>query len=961
LEECAEYREREVRAWVSDIPLADRWEAEAPRLSHSADGDNESTSTVEESSPNLLHSRVHVPTHVVTNVKEWYTSGVSASHLAGAIVKFLKEVARVDDDWRTDNHRILASQLREQTDHVLPHLVQLVYLTGGLENVVCEVESLFMELFLQAIAVVHGYESKADYRFLVTSMDTRIPPHIRTLMKKSMKDSARLKRAKNCEEEEIHPAAKKRRRRRRKGSQAQAERGGKAQGAAHVRSAQDFPQRTPVVVNSAPGRQGSDDQGVDHHATSDEEEENAPVNQNLRGVGAELEDPRVCTRTPDDLALDDTEFEQPVEADDEEDTPLSQNHGATDDVDAELGDLLHEGMSESSCEEDDFEGDPEGPSRTPSPEVDSAQDGNGRRGGFVSPTATLTAGLRAGASQTHVIGGQAIDPYGMMRDELRALERMAADYDATNRVECTDYGEYLLPEIDGTLDHVDVAGCIDLESIRAAVRNPGCPLHVALWALMDDSFEESLVPRGKLRKRTFKEYLKFVEEMVDADLCDRASRKDKAKAYSGFFTVLKKEVDGIRILRTILNCEGLNLASPKAPPVNLPSLLEVQEAFKDCKFLKALDFRHYFHQMSINKKLQDWLHIAIGPARIKWKVLPMGWTWAPFIAEAVSWYFAVGDQVNEWSELPRVYRSEDGVVVVIWYDNVFAGAESEEALEKFWSAMMERCTKHKVVVKEVHAAHEGQSIECIGLRWHVTDSGVRWELLEKTKTKLRQIPARLEETALPIKEVAKFVGCIVWGLWSQRQGLYCLRNAYEALSNAVKDFGWKGIMSTASIKDLGDVAMRLATSDEIHGFDQNKPKVYLASDASLTGYGVVDLVTGWQVRGQWKCWHETGDMYYLEALAAKRAVLSAPEGTDIMLFTDNMGLVCSLRKRSSRCPRTARVLEELDDALKQRRQTLRVFHIASEENPADGPSRGDVADVEVTQNLRHRMDAMVHG
>jgi hypothetical protein len=35
-----------VRAWVSDIPLADRWEAEAPRLSHSADGDNESTSTV---------------------------------------------------------------------------------------------------------------------------------------------------------------------------------------------------------------------------------------------------------------------------------------------------------------------------------------------------------------------------------------------------------------------------------------------------------------------------------------------------------------------------------------------------------------------------------------------------------------------------------------------------------------------------------------------------------------------------------------------------------------------------------------------------------------------------------------------------------------------------------------------------------------------------------------------------
>ena len=142
-----------------------------------------------------------------------------------------------------------------------------------------------------------------------------------------------------------------------------------------------------------------------------------------------------------------------------------------DDVDAELGDLLQEGMSESSCEEDDYEGNPEGPPRAPSPVVDSAQGGNVRGGGFESPTATLTAGQRTGAPQTHVIGGQAVDPYGMMRDELRALERMAADYDATNRVECTDYGEYLLPEIDGTLDHVDVAGCIDLESIRDAVRN----------------------------------------------------------------------------------------------------------------------------------------------------------------------------------------------------------------------------------------------------------------------------------------------------------------------------------------------------------------------------------------------------------------------------------------------------------------------------------------------------------
>ena len=555
-----------------------------------------------------------------------------------------------------------------------------------------------------------------------------------------------------------------------------------------------------------------------------------------------------------------------------------------------------------------------------------------------------------------------MDPYDELRDELRSLESLAADYDDVyNRVESADYEEYRPPEIDGELDVVDVAGHIDLESIQLAARNPASPLFVALWALSSDNFAESLVPRGKIFKGTRREYIKFVRTMVECGLCEKVGRSAAAKAYSGFFTVLKKEVDGVKILRTILNCEPLNQASPKAPPVNLPSLLEVQDAFADCKYLRALDFRHYFHQFKISNVLQQWLHIAIGPARVRWRVLPMGWTWAPFIAEAISWYFAVGEGVNEWEGLPRVYKNAEGVVVVIWYDNVFAGAKDEVALEKFWSEMLQRCAKHKVVIKEQFSAKVGESIDCIGLRWHVTEQGVKWELLEKSKEKLRAVAATLLDDQLPTKQVAKLIGCVVWGLWSQRRALFQLRDAYELLAKAVKTSGWKGKMPTAGLERLGSLARELADDPGLTGVESAKKRIYLASDASLDGYGVVDLDTGNQVRGVWKHVHVTGDMYYLEALAAKRAVMYAPANTEIILITDNMGLVWSLRKRSSRCPRTARVLAEMHEAMEARGQTLRVVHVGTKENPADAPSRGDRAERDKITTVRQRADAVLYG
>ena len=71
----------------------------------------------------------------------------------------------------------------------------------------------------------------------------------------------------------------------------------------------------------------------------------------------------------------------------------------------------------------------------------------------------------------------------------------------------------------------------------------------------------------------------------------------------------------------------------------------------------------------------------------------------------------------------------------------------------------------------------------------------------------------------------------------------------------------------------------------------------------------------------------------------KLVVGQAPNGCSIAVGIDNQGLIHAVRKRSTRCPRTARVLAEMFEHMEATKKTLSVNYINTEENPADEPSR----------------------
>jgi len=512
---------------------------------------------------------------------------------------------------------------------------------------------------------------------------------------------------------------------------------------------------------------------------------------------------------------------------------------------------------------------------------------------------------------------------------------IAAIYDPENCIRC----------VEGILDPCGVAAAFHIDKLEEVWRAHGgrpSPIGLVLFMLRDPAFalQFKKTSSPSCFRPSFRDHVKFASQLQKEGLARPMKRSDKVKGYSRFFTVVKKvNEDGETILRSINDCYFLNQVTPDSLPVNLPTLLEVQDALRDVECIRTLDLRHWFHCIPIGPHLSQFLGIALGPVRLIWLVLPMGWKLAPLCAQAITWFLVAGNESFHWTELPRVYR-KGRVRVVVWYDNVIMGGPRAET-DIMWKELKDRCLIFGAPIKEEFSAFRpGDFIDAIGLRWTLTANGVEWELLPKMRKKLVDSASRLlAEKVLRIKEVAKIVGTLVWSRWAYRRHLYDLQPAYAALSKEVREHGWRGAMKTDDVKYLAALAQELAEDTRRIGLHRASRTAVWCSDASVTGFGGIDLVNHEYVAGLWRHTHESKDIFYLEALALKLVVSKASEGCDITVGVDNQGLLHAIRKRSTRCPRTARVLAEMFMEMDACGKTLRVVYIHTDDNPADEPSR----------------------
>ena len=157
---------------------------------------------------------------------------------------------------------------------------------------------------------------------------------------------------------------------------------------------------------------------------------------------------------------------------------------------------------------------------------------------------------------------------------------------------------------------------------------------------------------------------------------------------------------GEEFLRVILNARRVNKAFKKPTRFKLPSveeLLNIMFAFENPYYVLG-DFRHWFYQLSTNRRLRRMFGVKCGTLERLLNVVPMGWSWAPRVAQAVTMMIVLATEPGEdtLGVDPATYAKEDPPCIVelrlhgelvghiaVCLDNILVATKSEE-LAKAW-------------------------------------------------------------------------------------------------------------------------------------------------------------------------------------------------------------------------------------------------------------------------------------
>eukprot|EP00760_Papus_ankaliazontas_P024552 PhM_4_TR2388/c2_g1_i3/m.10369 len=552
-------------------------------------------------------------------------------------------------------------------------------------------------------------------------------------------------------------------------------------------------------------------------------------------------------------------------------------------------------------------------------------------------------GRKQGAAPCDVVARAAV---------TRQLSRAALVYDPVRAVAdrvCVEYSPGLQScETEGKLDPVSpgLAGRIDLR--RLAIPNVNCPVGRASSLLFDyqamRGFMLPVIPPLQFHS-TASVYRRFASELLDSHLCTKSR---EACGFARFFTVVKKISEGVPILRTILDCKTANESFAVPDPVNLPALPDMLAALRYVECIRSLDLRHMYHQILIGDHLRPYFCVAMGSLRLTWRVLAMGWSWACFIAQSISTFAVAGADAFDWSEIPRCIHRGKCVFFVV-YDNIIGGGPADE-LERYWTEIRGRLTNSNglnAIIKEDLLACAGSAVDVLGISWRPDPlRGLTWRLLDKFVLKLSAAASLFIEERTSAKTIARCLGLVAWGRYATRGHLFDMARAYSRLADAVARGGWHASVNLVDFLEVSRALQSLQTSG-LQGFTDISEEVLIFSDAHVSGYGWVGGAPLVSQAGKWSTPYESKDMFFLESIAAKLAVVAfASSGRLIHLALDNMALVLAIRKRSTTCPRTAYVLEQLFSSLEHEGSNITANWIPTAFNPADELSRGLAFDLE---------------
>ena len=571
------------------------------------------------------------------------------------------------------------------------------------------------------------------------------------------------------------------------------------------------------------------------------------------------------------------------------------------------------------------------------------------------------------------------------------------------------------------LDPIEFAFLLALAQVLAGMRK--CTwLCTAISIVRDETaFMLHVKPRQTAPSTVQRSWLPQLRDLVEASVLKVASKVHMA--YGRFFVVAKGATG---LGRAIFDMSIFSRACARPYPVNLPNIPSLLTFIGSMKqeegWVWTADFRHWFYQIPLIGSVSQWFCIQVGgkckkPCKCKGactgkgecfqaQVLPMGWSWSPFIAQSIAWGIVLGEmpsklaQYIDWDILKGdthpawVPLRKDGVdigVIVIWYDNILVLCNDKEIVEALRKHIMERAKKANAAFKcernedgswkTVDAKGEpepepvGQEAEFIGVTLKVMSGKWHWRHKDTTEWD-EKIP-----TCAPRRDFASSVGILVWDATVYLETMEKIdpaMNVLRRITAGVKTRdAWEEAVFISEVEaaTISQLVKRAKTrewtgiKDSPGGTGEKRGCVFVAADASKDRVAWVEVRKGDGVdaRGinfDFADADPKVHIFYKELEAAAWALeIMCTRHTNvcIVLATDNSAVFHVLRRMFSGVHGAQVWIEKIKGVLAASGNTFLPVLVPGIQNVADAPTRDrDLEDDRMAWTWGH-LNAAVNG
>lgn len=490
-------------------------------------------------------------------------------------------------------------------------------------------------------------------------------------------------------------------------------------------------------------------------------------------------------------------------------------------------------------------------------------------------------------------------------------------------VNTTTGGRHTLPQCHslGDLDPI-CDSALDYQALRKEFPNaPG--LEVLRWLEDYGEFKKLLPPTlsREHRRSTSRHMLRHWNDLMRYGV---AEGTDVISGMSmNLFTVEKKNGR----LRLVMDCRKLNALMPRPRHMPIPTIHQVIDTMLGAKFFCTVDAKSYFYQFMItDPRIRDYFGFHVGAARGYFKrgrlrKLPMGWSYAPLIAQTISNILISGIPGSQ-----------------VWLDNFVFTADSEKELRERFE-IFNRRAKAVHLVLDSNECEVRTTGEVLGIHFDLTQA--RFKMSDSWAQKLQAGLEGLTAATPTARSLFQILGALIWNSYARREALCTRASAIDLARHAAElayVSGWDTPVPLFPLqsRDLTDWCSNALLNEWSFAPPAPlPPEVVIWSDASdfLWAYLADDL--SFFDQGSFPAALQTAHIFLKEAHAAFQGIRRATDlgFTSIHILTDNTALMHALNRRYSSSP-------FVNHLMSQTLATVTASYVHTTLNRADPYTRG---------------------